>query len=134
MRWREFQVVPSRESAIDCLRVYFTLGETVIRLADYVRSLGCACTVEHPIGDANLLHIPIGLKAGFGELGRHGSIIHPKLGPLFRMGSVTCSIPLAIDHPVDAGIGRFCDSCRACRKLTIGAMNRVSRPLRAPLG
>jgi ferredoxin len=116
MRWREFQVVPSRESAIECLRVYFTLGETVIQLASYVRSLGWACKVEHPIGDADLLHIPIGLKAGFGELGRHGSIIHPKLGPLFRMGSVTTSLPLAIDHPVDAGIARFCDSCRACRK------------------
>jgi hypothetical protein len=39
MRWREFQVVPSRESAIECLRVYFTLGETVIQLAAYIRSL-----------------------------------------------------------------------------------------------
>src|SRR5512139_35249 len=37
MRWREFQVVPSHESAVECLRVYFTLGETVIRLADYLR-------------------------------------------------------------------------------------------------
>ncbi len=116
MRWREFQVVPSRESAIECLRVYYTLGETVIRLADYIRSLGYACIVEHPIGDSDLLHIPIGLKAGFGELGRHGSIIHPKLGPLFRMGSVATSIELAIDHPIDAGIARFCDTCRACRK------------------
>jgi epoxyqueuosine reductase QueG len=116
MRWREFQVVPSRESAIECLRVYFTLGETVILLADYVRSLGYACKIEHPIGDADLLHIPIGLKAGFGELGRHGSIIHPRLGPLFRMGSVTTSIPLGIDHPIDAGIAEFCDRCRACRK------------------
>ena len=88
MRWREFQVVPSRESAIECLRVYFTLGETVIRLASYIRSLGHACRVEHPIGDSDLLHIPIGLKAEFGELGRYGSIIHPKLGPLFRMASV----------------------------------------------
>ena len=52
------------------------------------------CTVEHPIGDSDLLHIPIGLKAGFGELGRHGSIINPKLGPLFRMGSVATSIEL----------------------------------------
>ena len=51
------------------------------------RSAG-PCTVEHPIGDSDLLHVPIGLKAGFGELGRHGSIIHPELGPLFRMGSV----------------------------------------------
>jgi epoxyqueuosine reductase QueG len=116
MRWREFQVVPSRESAIECLRVYFTLGEIVIQLAAYIRALGYSCRVEHPIGDSDLLHIPIGLKAGFGELGRHGSIIHPTLGPLFRMGSVATSIPLAIDRPIDAGIARFCDSCRACRK------------------
>ena len=116
MRWREFQVVPSRESAIECLRVYFTLGEVVIRLAAHVRSLGYPCRVEHPIGDSDLLHIPIGLKAGFGELGRHGSIIHPRLGPLFRMGSVATSLPLAIDHPIDAGIARFCDTCLACRK------------------
>jgi epoxyqueuosine reductase QueG len=116
MRWREFQVVPSRESAIECLRVYFTLGETVIKLAAYLRSIGYACKIEHPIGDSDLLHVPIGLKAGFGELGRHGSIINPTLGPLFRMGSVATSIPLAIDHPIDAGIAKFCDACRACRK------------------
>jgi ferredoxin len=116
MRWQEFQVVPSRESAIECLRVYFTLGETVIRLAAALRAVGYACKVEHPIGDADLLHIPIGLKAGFGELGRHGSIIHPKLGPLFRMGSVTTSLDMTLDQPIDAGIARFCDTCRACRK------------------
>jgi len=115
MRWREFQVVPSRESAIECLRVYYTLGETVIRLAGYIRSLGYDCKIEHPIGDSDLLHIPIGLKAGFGELGRHGSIIHPKLGPLFRMGSVITSIEMEIDHPIDAGIAAFCDTCKACR-------------------
>ena len=115
MRWREFQVVPSRESAIECLRVYYTLGETVIKLAAHVRSLGWACKIEHPIGDSDLLHIPIGLKAALGELGRHGSIIHPRLGPLFRMGSVVTSMPLDTDRPIDAGIARFCDSYRACR-------------------
>ena len=115
MKWREFQVVPSHESATECLRVYYTLGETVIRLAEFIRSLGYTCKVEHPIGDSDLLHIPIGLKAGFGELGRHGSIINPKLGPLFRMGSVITSIPMQIDHPIDAGIAKFCDNCRACR-------------------
>jgi epoxyqueuosine reductase len=116
MKWREFQVVPSRESAIECLRVYFSLGETVIQLAACIRALGYPCVVEHPIGDSDLLHVPIGLKAGFGELGRHGSIINPELGPLFRMGSVATSIELAIDHPIDAGIAEFCDTCRACRK------------------
>ncbi len=115
MRWRAFQVVPSQESAIECMRIYHSLGETVIRLAEHIRSLGYACKVEHPLGDSDLLQIPIGLKAGFGELGRHGSIIHPKLGPLFRMGSVITSIPLETDSPIDAGIAAFCDICRACR-------------------
>ncbi|MGB4970357.1 MAG: reductive dehalogenase domain-containing protein [Saprospiraceae bacterium] len=115
MLWRKFQVVPSQESAIECLRVYLTLGETVIKLADFIRSIGYCCKVEHPIGDSDILHIPIGLKAGFGELGRHGSIIHPKLGPLFRMGSVITSIDMNCDQPIDAGIGKFCDICKACR-------------------
>jgi len=83
MLWREFQGVPNERSAIECLRIYFTLGEIVIALADQIRSLGYACTVEHPIGDSDVLHVPLALTAGFGELGRHGSIIHPTMGPLY---------------------------------------------------
>ncbi len=116
MLWREYQEVPSTRSAIECMRVYHTLGETVVKLAEWIRSLGWECRVEHPLGDSDLMHIPIGLKAGFGELGRHGSIINPKLGPLFRMGSVITSMPMTTDRPIDAGIAAFCDRCRACRK------------------
>ena len=115
MKWREFQTVPSQKSAVECLRIYRDLGEVVIALADFIRSLGWGCTVEHPIGDTDVLHIPIGLKAGFGELGRHGSIINPQLGPLFRMGCALTSMPMATDRPIDAGIAKFCDNCRACR-------------------
>ena len=115
MRWRDFQVVPSKESAMECLRIYYTLGETVIALAEFVRGLGYQCRVEHPLGDSDVLHIPLALKAGFGELGRHGSIIHPTMGPLFRLGSVITSLDLALDKPIDAGIAKFCDNCKACR-------------------
>jgi len=115
MLWRKFQVVPSHDSAVECLRVYYSLGEIVIQLAQFIRDLGYECTVEHPIGDSNVLHIPLALKAGFGELGRHGSIIHPKMGPLFRLGSVITSMDLVCDSPIDAGIAKFCDNCKACR-------------------
>lgn len=115
MLWREFQQVPSDRSAIECLRVYFTLGEIVIALAAFLRDLGYECKVEHPIGDSDVLHIPLALKAGFGELGRHGSIIHPKMGPLFRIGSVITHMPLKTDKPIDTGIAAFCDKCKACR-------------------
>lgn len=115
MLWRNFQEVPSHDSAVECLRIYFTLGEVVIQLAEYIRSLGYDCTVEHPIGDSDVLHIPLALKAGFGELGRHGSIIHPRMGPLFRLGSVITNLELQTDKPIDAGIAAFCDNCKACR-------------------
>ncbi len=115
MRYRAFQDVPTEESAIECVRIYHELGESCIALAALVRGFGWAAQVEHPIGDSNVLHVPVALKAGFGELGRHGSIIHPEFGPLFRMGSVLTSLPMSPDRPVDAGIGRFCDTCRACR-------------------
>ena len=116
MLWRMFQKVPSYESAVECLRVYFTLGETVIQLAEFIRSLGYPCRVEHPIGDSDVMHIPLALKAGFGEIGRHGSIIHPKMGPLFRLGSVITDLDLETDSPIDAGIAAYCDKCRVCRK------------------
>lgn len=115
MLWREFMAVPDDTSAIECMRIYYDLGEVVIKLADFVRSLGYDCRVEHPIGDSDVMHIPLALKAGFGELGRHGSIIHPKMGPLFRLGSVITSMPLETDKPIDAGIAKFCDTCKACR-------------------
>ncbi len=116
MLWRMFQKVPSYESAVECLRVYFTLGEVVIQLAEFIRSLGYPCRVEHPIGDSDVMHIPLALKAGFGEIGRHGSIIHPKMGPLFRLGSVITDLDMSIDSPQDYGIAEYCDKCRVCRK------------------
>ena len=115
MLWRAFQTVPSTESAIECMRIYFSLGEIVIALAEKIRAMGYPCRVEHPVGDSNVLHIPLALKAGFGELGRHGSIIHPEMGPLFRIGSVLTDLPLSIDSPIDVGIAAFCDNCKACR-------------------
>ena len=115
MSYDSFVDVPSTDAAIECMRIYETLGEVVISLANDIRGLGYQCTVEHPVGDSRVMHVPLALKAGFGELGRHGSIIHPEFGPLFRIGSVLTSMPLETDSPIDVGIGAFCDRCQACR-------------------
>lgn len=115
MIYEEFVQVPSESAAVECLRIYHELGETVLHLADAMRARGIACRVEHPIGDSSVLHVPLALKAGFGELGRHGSIINPTYGPLFRIGSILTNLPLALDSPINVGIGAFCDTCKACR-------------------
>ncbi|TVR51713.1 MAG: hypothetical protein EA425_06500 [Puniceicoccaceae bacterium] len=116
MRWRAFQTVPSPESAAEQARVYYELGRVCLGLAGEIRGWGYDCEIGHPVGDSNLLHLPIAIEAGLGELGRHGSLIHPELGPLLRLASLAVSLPMACDGPIDAGIGAFCDSCMACRK------------------
>ncbi len=116
MRWKHFQTVPSIDSGVECCRVYQDLGEICISVARALRDRGYPARVEDPVGDSDLMHVPIALRAGFGELGRHGSIIHPELGPLFRLGTVVTDLPMACDSPVDIGIAAFCDRCKACRK------------------
>ena len=74
MLWKHFQTVPSQESGVECCRVYYDLGEVCIAVADALRERGYPARVEDPVGDSDLMHIPIALRAGFGELGRHGSI------------------------------------------------------------
>jgi len=116
MRWREFQTVPSDAAAVECIRIYVELGDICLAIADALRARGYPARVEDPVGDSDLMHVPIALRAGFGELGRHGSIIHPELGPFFRLGTVVTNVSLTLDAPVDLGIAEFCDRCRACRK------------------
>ena len=115
MRYREFQTVPAEETAIEQIRVYFELGRLCVDIARHLRERGYHAKVQAPVGDSDVLHVPLALKAGFGELGRHGSIIHPELGPLFRLGTVTTELEMTLDAPIDAGIAAFCDHCRACR-------------------
>lgn len=115
MVYESFVTVPSHAAALECMRIYEDLGEVVLNLAKDLRDAGFPATVEHPLGDSRVMHVPLALKAGFGELGRHGSIINTTYGPLFRIGSVLTTLDMEVDSPVNAGIGAFCDRCQACR-------------------
>lgn len=115
MRLADLATAPSEQAAVEMGRVYRDVGSTVTRLARDLRSLGFEATVQHPVLDMDVLFLPLAERAGVGELGRHGSLINPRLGPMFRLGAVTTDAPMATDAPVDLGISRFCDNCRACR-------------------
>lgn len=64
MQYEAFVEVPSEDAAVECLRIYHALGESVIAVADELRAMGIACRIEHPLGDSSVLHVP--LDAGIG--------------------------------------------------------------------
>lgn len=58
--------------------------------------------------------IPPAIECGFGELGKHGSLIHPVYGSSFRLAAVTTTMPLEMDVPRVFGSDDFCASCNVC--------------------
>jgi epoxyqueuosine reductase len=58
--------------------------------------------------------IPPALACGFGELGKHGSLITPKMGASFRLSAVLTDAPFEPTPAKEYGIDSFCLHCRVC--------------------
>ncbi len=104
---------PELAATAETARVYQQLGAASFALASLLRRLGFEARAHV---DANYLVIcpPLAVRAGLGELGRNGVLVHHRLGPAVRLGVVTTSAPLRADRPGCWGIADFCRSCEKC--------------------
>jgi reductive dehalogenase len=85
-------------------------------VADQMRRLGFSAR-GHSVIDQDVLHIPIILQAGLGELARIGELVlNPFVGPRFKSGIITTDMPLKTDKPIDFGLQDFCDKCNKCAR------------------
>ncbi len=83
----------------------------VLSTAQYIRNLGYNAVASM---NDSALAIPLAIKAGLGEYGRHGLLITKDFGPRVRLGKIFTDLPLALDRPIDFGVKAFCDICRRC--------------------
>jgi ferredoxin len=105
---------PSVRSLVEVTRQYARGTRTAKAVANWLRREGHdALPYGGPMAGSFLL-IPPAIRAGLGELGKHGSIIHPALGSNFRLACVLTDAPLSVDQPVAFGASDFCASCRVC--------------------
>ena len=96
--------------------VYNEVTATSRRLAAWIRAQGYAASCGTGPSAGRLTLIPAALEAGFGELGKHGSIINRHLGANFRLGYVITDMPLVADRPDEFGADDFCIGCQVCRR------------------
>lgn len=92
---------------------YLNAAKPAVSLAAYIRELGYPARAHFFINEW-VLHVPIAVDAGLGELSRNGILITAPFGPRVRLSTVTTDLPLAIDHPVDIGAVATCEICRKC--------------------
>jgi epoxyqueuosine reductase len=83
----------------------------LLGLAQYVQNLGYRAVATM---NDTALAIPLALKAGLGEYGRHGLLITEEFGPRVRIGKIFTDLPLEPDRPKSFGVRAFCEICRRC--------------------
>ncbi len=87
-----------------------------LRLQQFINRLGYQCLADGNMGTSG--NSPgFGVLAGLGELSRLNRMISPNWGPLVRVYKVITDLPLAPTRPIDAGIFRFCRTCKKCAEV-----------------
>ena len=120
MDWDCLKTAPSEKSQTEVQNQYGRGTRAAYKLAGWLRGHGWDA---HPHGGpiaGPVLMIPAAIEAGFGELGKHGSIISKEHGSTLRLGAVATEMPLKIDGPKDHGVDKVCQSCQICTRFCPG--------------
>lgn len=114
MRREEMLHVPAARAGEEVQRSYGELSKIAILLAEYIRSLGWPAYAYGDPRSTDILQIPLAIRAGLGELGKHGSLISKEYGSNLRLSTVVTDIPLVLDKAVDIAVDDLCLGCRRC--------------------
>ena len=103
-------------SGAQSMRAYLRGAEIAGVMAEVMRGEGYPARSQTN-ADSDVLHIPVTLLAGLGELSRIGELIlNPFLGPRLKTVVLTTDMPLEIDKPIDFGLQYFCNNCLKCAR------------------
>lgn len=103
-------------SGAQSMRAYMRGAAIAGLMADHLRALGFSARSQTN-ADSEVLHIPLILLAGLGELSRIGELVlNPFVGPRFKSVVMTTDMPLIPDKPIDFGLQNFCSNCRKCAR------------------
>ncbi len=116
MDFEELKTAPDIPAAAEVIRQY-DRGHRVSRaLTTWIHAQGWEALSFGGSGNVPILLIPPALECGFGELGKHGSIINREFGSTLRLAAVVTDMPLNTGNRDVFDVDDFCTNCRACEK------------------
>jgi reductive dehalogenase len=103
-------------SGSQSMRAYLRGAVIAGIMAELLRALGFSARAQTN-ADSDVLHIPLILWAGLGELSRIGELVlNPFVGPRFKSVVLTTDFSLSVDQPIDFGLQYFCSNCLKCAR------------------
>ena len=110
----ELATAPEPPSVVEVMRQYNRGTRAARALADWILGQGHDALPHGGPQGGPVLMIPAALASGFGELGKHGSIINRHYGSSFRLACVLTDMPLTADEADAFGVDDFCTNCKLC--------------------
>lgn len=112
--WEALRTAPEDTAAAEVIRQYGRGIKAAKGLASAIRREGHDAMPQGGPMAYPMLLLPAAIAAGLGELGKHGSLIHPSLGSNLRLACVLTDLPVLPDVPTEFGADDFCERCQAC--------------------
>lgn len=110
----EIKNAPALTAGAEVVRQYGRGSKAAKDIATWIRLRGWDATPQGGPMAGPLLLIPPAIECGFGELGKHGSIINKDYGSSFRLAAVLTDIPLVPTEKVFYDVDDFCSRCQVC--------------------
>ncbi|MFZ1814500.1 MAG: 4Fe-4S dicluster domain-containing protein [Rhizobiaceae bacterium] len=112
--YEEIRHAPEGRAGAEVIRQYGRAAYSAKQVAGWLRLQGWDAEPLTGPMTGPVLMIPAAIAAGFGELGKHGSLINPQFGSSFRLSAVLTDAPIETTPQQDHGIDDFCSHCRVC--------------------
>ncbi len=110
----EIKHAPEFRAGVEVVRQYGRAAAASKKITGWLRDQGWDAEAATGPMAGKILMIPPALECGFGELGKHGSLINPEFGSSFRLSAVLTNAPFAPTPKRDFGVDDFCSKCRIC--------------------
>lgn len=113
MDYESSKDLPAAEAGAETMVAYAESSRIGYELTEWLHTQGVPATGSHFLPDSIILPLA-GVRAGVGQLGKHGSLISPKTGALTRLNYVALDLELPVDEMIDFGVDEFCTHCQVC--------------------
>ena len=105
---------PDNDAGAEVIRQYGRASKASKDVATWIQKRGWEADPYFGPWAGSFLMIPPAIECGFGELGKHGSIINRDYGSSFRLAAVLTDLPLLPTPQVSYDVDDFCSRCQVC--------------------
>jgi epoxyqueuosine reductase len=112
--YQQISTAPDATAGAEVVRQYGRGAMAAKLVAGWLRQEGWDAEPLTGPMTSKVSMIPAAIACGFGELGKHGSLINAEFGSSFRLSAVLTDAPFAPTSQRSFEVDSFCVNCKVC--------------------